>query len=440
MKNKEQVEHYLNILYQSSRRLRTAANRQGPNESKRIEIVRGWMLYCADLADAIGWLTTFKASVSATTLTRALGVAQEQIEEALFQRSDEQAVSILSNDAPRFKVRRAEWRRDAIKVFRERTKFDRVTDAGHGGLTHAQRLLDTGDAGTRGEYPVHEQESVVRAAFCTIVALATVFGTGANNQGNRLFFRNRAKYAALAKGKLTGKGEQKIGQAWSCSYKNAKMEKDRVPAGLAQPTERMDLLWDRLEGIWEERPGRNDLDGWRRYWLGAAWTSFHLGEGIRMLLEIGLHGPAFTLARAQWEAAAMSHSLLNEMSGDELEHAFRFARDGGRIRPRIPTEGRAWRYEVAKRWAETVREHKGALGELAKGHVVHAQRALRRMGDGNQSGFSCDELTSLGRFAEANMLFVRCSYQEFEESEYRREFEDIATAWRATWPTYVPLQ
>ena len=438
MKNKEQIEHYLNMLYQSAKWLRTAAKRQPPNDSRRIEIVRGWMLYCADLADAIGWLTTFKASVSATTLVRALGVAQEQIEEALFQSTEEQVASMLSNNAPRFKVKRAEWRRDTIKVFRERTKFERVTDAGHGGLTHAQRLLDTGETGTRGEYPVHEQESVVRAAFCTIVALMTAFNTGPNNTGTRLFFRNRAKFSALARGKLAGTGDPKIGRAWSCSYKNAALEKARVPIALARTTKRMDLLWDRLEGVWEERPDRNDLGGWRRYWLGAAWASYHLGEGIRMLLEIGLYGPAFTLARAQWEAAAMSHSLLNEMSDDKLEHAFRFAKEDGRIRPRIPTEGTTWRHEVARGWAETVWEHKRALSELAKGHAVYAQRAIRRMGDSDQSDFSNGELRNLGQFAEVNMLFVRCSYQEFEDSMYRQEFIDAASTWRATWPTYIP--
>ena len=439
MRNKEQIEHYLNMLHQSTNRLRNAAKRQGPDESTRIRIVRGWMLYCADLANAVGWLTTFKASVSATTLVRALGVAQEQIEEALFQRSDEQAASILSNDAPRFKVNRDRWRRDAIKVFRERTEFERVTDAGHGGLTHAQRLLDTGEAGTRGEYPVHEQESVIRAAFCTMVALMTAFGTGPNNQGNKLFFRNRAKYSALARGKLAGKRDPKVGQAWSCSFRNAKMERSCVPERLVQTTERINQLCDRLEGDWEERQDRKGLDGWRRYWLGAAWAAIHLGEGIRMLLQIGLYGPAFTLARAQWEAAAMAHSLLNEMSADELEHAFRYAREDSRIRPRIPTGGRPWRHELARRWAETVWEHKGALSELAKGHVVHAQRALHRLDDGNQSEFSCDELTSLARFAEANMLFVRCSYEVFEESEYRREFVGIVSTWQATWPLYVPF-
>ena len=187
----------------------------------------------------------------------------------------------------------------------------------------------------------------------------------------------------------------------------------------------------------------NSTDGgieWSRHYGAALLAhSIECARAIRLCVERGLSGPAFSLARAQYEGALRGHIIIHEMELEELNGFFgkiqrwHHKRQTGQL-PSIKLRRATWmcpgertkpkwrpiRSEIAKRYVKSVGDPH-LLHDLT--HSGMTQALLMRDEDGYIGpNFSEENLTLLLCFADTTVMFAVMTWPGAEQ-KYCREIE-----------------
>ena len=185
---------------------------------------------------------------------------------------------------------------------------------------------------------------------------------------------------------------------------------------------------------WGERRPQDTEKSWGEYRLSATNTAMALGESVYFLVQAGMYGAAFALARASWESAANAHYIWNEKPSREV---LEFLQQEDTRRPiPLPKSQAGWTNRAAKRWALLKGTGAKVLAELAKGGRVQGQRWARKVGNPEYCPYGEGELANLVRFAAMNLMFLKASYFRFKQKESTDMFVSLMDRWEPEWPKF----
>lgn len=209
----------------------------------------------------------------------------------------------------------------------------------------------------------------------------------------------------------------------------------------------------------------------RHYGTALLAHSIECARSIRLCIGKGLPGPAFAIARAQYEGALRGHIIVNEINLEELTELLDQTRRWWQNRqtqessvrsegpPRIEIRGKKWsilpkikagsdagrgrplRREFAKIWQESVEKEMRVLHDLAHSGLTHAFQMLdedRYIGP----CYSSMNQTLLLCLAQKTTMFAIMAWPGAEQN-YSREIEcraiNIAEQWKA-WQIHIGMR
>ena len=188
---------------------------------------------------------------------------------------------------------------------------------------------------------------------------------------------------------------------------------------------------------WGERRPEDAGEPWGEYRLYATSAAMALGESVYNLVQAGMYGAAFALARASWESAANAHYVWNEEPSHQV---LQFLRRDDRNRPiPLPKSKSGWKNPTAKKWGLLKGTSARVLAELAKGERVQGQRWAAKVENPNYCPYNEGELENLVRFAEMNLMFLKASYFHFAQAESTQVLVNLMSQWKPEWPTFEVL-
>ena len=195
----------------------------------------------------------------------------------------------------------------------------------------------------------------------------------------------------------------------------------------------------------------------RHYGTALLAHSIECARAIRLCISKGLPGPAFTLARAQYEGALRGHIIIHEIDLEELNgvlHRIQCWQQNNQSQqqfPKIEIRGKKWRCveagtkigwrplrcEIAKLFVGSA-ENMGLLHDLTHSGMTHALQML------DQDGYigprySDMNQTLLLSFADKAAMFATMTWPGAEQ-KYCREIEqrvERVSQLRSIWKPHI---
>ena len=205
------------------------------------------------------------------------------------------------------------------------------------------------------------------------------------------------------------------------------------------------------------------IAGSRHYGTALLAHSIECARAIRRCTMEGTPGPAFALARSQYEGAMRGHIMVHEMDLDELNELLDRVRQWSQVTltkhpqgrragpPKIEIRKQKWSVvpstkpsarplecEVARHWQESVDREMRVLHDLAHSGLTHALQMLDADGFIGPC-YSAVNQTLLLRLAQQNVMFAITTWPGVEQKfgrEIRRRAARISTQW-SIWEPYI---
>ena len=428
------LEKDLATLWEFCGRAKTGI-RGGPTTNSEQQIFTyGLVAYAIELATAVGWLTTVKNGPGAMTLMVTLEATHKTIEQVINVMDANDLRSVLRAPKGKIKVDLAKWTNTTAREFREAVDSPLRNDCRHGGSVHWGLLKEAEGRQLDWEYSIKNQQKIVLGADTALVLILNLFGEVAESD-------QKWNYEQITGNVWRDEDldwhNSIDGQPWDGPY-NA-IQRRPPPKGMSLLSDAMDQ-YERVAslvlGEWGKRRTEDTHEPWGEDRFYATKTALALGDGVYHLVQAGMYGAAFALARANWESAANAHYVWNEQPSQQV---LRFLQqennDVDRPIP-LPKNQAGWKHPIAKRWAHLKGTSAKVLAELAKGERVQGQRWAPKVGNPEHCPYREGELTSLVRFAAMNLMFLKASYFHFEQGESKDMFVKLMDRWEPEWPTF----
>ena len=206
------------------------------------------------------------------------------------------------------------------------------------------------------------------------------------------------------------------------------------------------------------RTTETGIEGSRHYGAALLEHSIECARAIHLCVNKGSPGPAFALARVQYEAALRGHIIIHEMDIKDLNNFLHLTqlwqqeRQSKQPPPMIVIRGSQWncrgrgtknrlqplQWEIAKLFVESV-GNTGLLHDLTHSGMTHALQM--RDEDGYIGPFYSDEnQTRLLCFVDRAVMFAAMTWPGAEQ-KYCREIEqrvEIISQLRSMWADITP--
>ena len=183
------------------------------------------------------------------------------------------------------------------------------------------------------------------------------------------------------------------------------------------------------------------IEGSRHYGAALLAHSIECARAIRLCVERGMPGPAFSLARVQYEGALRGHIIIHEMELEELEdflertQRWRNNKQSQQPPPMVEIRGAKWMCGGAKtkpKWrplhSEIAKMFVGSVGNAGLIHdLTHSgmTQALQMRDEDGYIGPSYSEMnqTLLLCFSDKAVMFAIMTWPGSEQ-KYCREIEN----------------
>ena len=427
------LERDLETLWEFCRRVRTGI-REGPaTKSEQQDFTYGLVAYAIELATGVGWLTTVKNGPGAMTLMTSLEATQQTIEQVGNVMGSNDLRSVLRDSQASIKVKLAKSKNPMAKEFWDAVGSPLRTDCRHGGSVHWGWLMEAHEAGRIWEHSVANQRRAVLAANIALVQIAGLFGEAAQVD---LAWNSRRVKGNVWRNEDLNWNTSINGAPWNSPYRAITLQAppkgmSRVAQAIIQYEKTASTVFD---GEWGKQGPQDSGEPWGEYPRYATDTALALAESVYNLVQAGMYGAAFSLARASWESAANAHYVWNEEPSREVLQ-FLEQEDDDRPIP-LPKSRARWKDPTARRWSLLKGTSSKVLAELAKGERIQGQRWAPRVCNPEHCPYSEGELTNLVRFAEMNLVFLKASYFHFKDEESKDMFVKLMDQWEPEWPTF----
>ena len=427
------LERDLETLWEFCRRVRTGI-REGPaTKSEQQEFTYGLVAYAIEQATGVGWLTTTKNGSGAMTLMTSLEATQKTIEQVVNVMGANDLRSVLRDSQASIKVKLAKSKNRMVKEFWDAVGSPLRTDCRHGGSVHWCLLMEAHAAGRIWEHSVANQQRAVLAANTALAQIVELFGEAARVD---LEWNSRRVIENVWRNEDLHWNTSINGAPWNSPYRAITSQApptgmSRVAQAIIQYENTASTVFD---GEWGNQRPQDRGEPWGEYPRYATDTALSLAESVYNLVQAGMYGAAFSLARASWESAANSHYVWNEEPSREVLQ-FLQQEDDDRPIP-LPKSRAGWKDPTARRWSLLKGTSSKVLAELAKGERIQGQRWAPRVCNPEHCPYSEGELTNLVRFAEMNLAFLKASYFHFKDEESKDMFVKLMDQWEPEWPTF----
>lgn len=431
------LERDLATLWEFCRRVRVGI-RGGPiTKSEQQTFAYGLVAYAIELATGVGWLTTIKNGPGAMTLMATLEATQKTIEQVVNVMGENDLRSVLRDQNSSIRVDLTKWKNPMAKQFWEAVDSPLRSDCRHGGSIHWGWLMEADQAGRSWEYSIANQRKAVMGANVALAQVVNLFGDAAEDDlkwnyrqitGN-VWRDEDLSWDTSSSGSLEN-------QPWNTPYRA--IQRQAPPKGMSQVKKAI-IQYEKIAALvfnveWGAFCPQDTEMPWGVYRLYATSTAMALGESVYHLVQAGMYGAAFALARASWESAANAHYVWNEKPSPEV---LEFLREEDTRRPiPLPKSQAGWKNRTAKRWALLKGTGAKVLAELAKGERVQGQRWARKVGNPECCPYGDGELTNLVRFAAMNLMFLKASCFHFKQKESMDMFVSLMDKWEPGWPKF----
>ncbi len=421
------------MLWEFCQRVRTGIREGSATKSEQQVFTYGLVAYAIELATGVGWLTTVKNGPGAMTLMTSLEATQKTIEQVVNVMDSNDLRSVLRAPQGRIKVNLAKSRNPMAKQFWDAVGSPLRSDCRHGGSVHWGCLVEADEAGRIWEHSVANQRRAVYAANAALVQIVALFGDSAQVD---LAWNLQQMTGNVWRDEDLNWSASESGTFWNTPYREIQRQTptkgmSQVAQAIIQYEKTASLVFD-VE--WGEQRPQDTEEPWGGYRLYATTTAMALGESVYNLLQAGMYGAAFALARASWESAANAHYVWNE---EPTRGVLRFLQHGDANRPiPLPKSRAGWKDPIARRWAHLKGTTPRVLAELAKGQRVQGQRWAPKVCNPEHCPYRGGELTNLVRFAEMNLIFLKASYFHFEHEESTDKFVKLMDQWEPEWPVF----
>ena len=429
------LERDLATLWELCRRIKTGIQGQPTRISEQQIFARGLVAYAIELATAVGWLTTVKNGPGAMTLMTTLEATHKTIEHVANVMSANDLRSVLRAPKGKLKVDLSKWKNAMAKQFWDAVDSPLRTDCRHGGSIHWGWLEESEEAGRSWEHSVVNQRKAVMGADTALVLILDLFGDAAaeDQEWNYLQITGNVWRDEDMNWDASTSGVQ-----WNAPY--GAIRRQDPPKGMSQVLQAIDEYEETaslvFETEWGERRPQDTGEPWGEYRLYATHTAMALGESVYNLVQAGMYGAAFALARASRESAANAHYVWNEEPSQQVLEFLQQEENNIDQPIPLPKSQTGWKHPIARRWACLKGTRARVLAELAKGERVQGQRWAPKVGSPEHWPYREVELTNLVRFAAMNLMFLKASYFHFEEAESREIFVRLMDRWEPEWPTF----
>ncbi len=430
------LERDLHTLWELCRRVVTGVCEGPKTNSEQQVFAYGLVAYAVELATGVGWLTTIKNGPGALTLMTSLEAAQKTFEQVVNVMDTNDLRSVLRDPHGRIKVNLEKSRNPMAKEFSDAVDGPLRADCRHGGSVHWGWLMEGHEAGRIWEYSVANQRKAVMGANAALMQIVGSFGEPA--QADLAWNLHQVKANAWQDDDFSWDASE-IGSPWNTPYRT--IPRQNPPRGMSPLTQAIQH-YERIASVvfdveWCQRRPEDMHEPWGEYPLYATSAALALGESVYCLVQAGMFGAAFALARASWESAANAHYVWNEEPSNQVRQ---FLRWDDRNRPiPLPTMCSGWKNPIAKEWAFLKGTSANVLAELAKGERVHGQRWAAKVGSPDCCPYNEEELVDLVRFAAMNLIFLKASYFHFAQTESTQMLKDLMSKWKPEWPTFQVL-
>ena len=288
------------------------------------------------------------------------------------------------------------------------------TDCRHGGSVHWGWLMEADEAGRMWEHSVGNQRKAVMGANAALAQIVNLFEDSA--QADLEWNLHQVTGNVWRDDDLNWDASES-GVSWNTPYPT--IQRQDPPWGMSQVAQAI-IQYERTASLvfdleWSEHRPEDTEGPWGEYRLYATSTAMALGESVYNLVQAGMYGAAFTLARASWESAANAHYVWNE---EPSQQVLQFLRREDRNRPiPMPKSKSGWKNPSAKKWSLLKGTSTKVLAELAKGERVQGQRWAMKVENPYNYPYNEGEIANLVRFAEMNLMFLKASYFHFARAE-----------------------
>ena len=427
------LERDLATLWEFCKRVRTGI-REGPStKSEQQVFTYGLVAYAIELATAVGWLTTVKNGPGAITLMTSLEATQKTIEQVVNVMDSNDLRSVLRTSQGSIKSNLAKSRNPLAKAFWDAVNSPLRTDCRHGGSVHWGWLMEADQAGRIWEHSVANQRKAVMGANVALVQIVDLFGEPSQVD---LEWNLQQTLGNIWRDEDLNWKSSESGALWNTPYRA--IQRQGPPSGMPQVAQAI-IQYEKTASLvfdveWGKRRTEDTEESWGEYRLYATNAAMALGESVYNLLQVGMYGAAFALARASWESAANAHYVWNEEPSPQV---LRFLQREDRHQPiPLPKSRAGWKSATAKRWVLLKGTSAKTLAELAKGERVQGQRWAAKVENPEHCPYKEGELANLVRFAEMNLMLLKASYFHFEQAESTELFVKLMDRWEPEWPTF----
>ena len=362
-----------------------------------------------------------------------LEATQKTIEQVVNVMDENDLRSILRAPKSNIKVDMTKWQNFAARQFREAVDGPLRSNCRHGGSVHWGWLMEGNQAGRNCEYSVANQRKAVMGANAALVQVVDLFGKAAEDDLKWNFLQITGN---VWQDKDLSWDTSTIGVPWETPYRA--IHRRAPPKGMSRVRQAI-IQYEKVASHvfnveWSGRRPQDSQSPWGEYRLYATNTAMALGESVYNLVQAGMYGAAFALARASRESAANAHYVWNEEPSPQV---LLFLQEEHSQRPiPLPKSQSTWKNRTAKKWALLTGKGAKVLAELAKGERVQGQRWMLKAENPECCPYGEGELTNLVRFAAMNLMFLKASYFHFEQSESTDMFVSLMEQWDPEWPTF----
>ena len=311
------LERDLVTLWDFCRRIKSGIQGKPTRNSEQQIFARGLVAYAIELATAVGWLTTVKNGPRAMTLMTTLEATHKTIEHVVNVMDANDLRSVLRASKGKIRVDLTKWKNAMAKQFWETVDSPLRSDCRHGGSIHWGWLKEAEEAGRTWEHSIVNQRKAVMGADAALVLILNLFGDAAAEDQEWNYLQ------------ITGNVWRDEDLKWDTSTSEVPWSapfgaigQQAPPKGMPQVLQAINeyektasLVFD-IE--WSKRRPQDTEEPWGVYRLHATNTAMALGEGVYNLVQAGVYGAAFALARASWESAANAHYVWNEEPGQQI--------------------------------------------------------------------------------------------------------------------------
>ena len=427
------LERDLHTLWEFCRRVRTGI-REGPTtKTEQQTFAYGLVVYAIELATGVGWLTTVKNGPGAITLMTSLEAAQKTIEHVVNVMDTNDLRSVLRSPNGSIKVKLAKSRNPMAKEFWDAVDSPLRTDCRHGGSVHWGWLMEADEAGRIWEHSVANQRKAVMGANVALVQIVSLFGDSVEAD---LEWNLHQVTGNVWRDDDLNWNTSESGSSWNTPYRT--IQREDPPRGMSQVAQAI-IQYEKTASVvfdveWGERRPEDAEEPWGEYRFYATSAAMALGDSVYNLLQRGMYGAAFALARASWESTANAHYLWNEEPSNQV---LQFLRWDDKNRPiPLPKDKSGWKNPTAKNWGLLKGTSAKVLAELAKGERVQGQRWATKVENPDYCPYKEGELVNLIRFAEMNLMFLKASYFHFEQGESTELLTNLMNQWEPEWPKF----